>query len=166
MLEILSKIPVFVWPLFALLLVRGLRARKTGMVPVALILVIPSIFFTWALFSFKSSDPIFLRIFCLSVGSFIGYLHTQRLKLRFDIQKRRIEVPGSWMPLILSMAIFTTKFSIGMIGSLSSELNGSDLFLGLDLFATVISGVFVGRGVCCLVRYRMASSKGLMKSSQ
>jgi hypothetical protein len=161
MLQILSKIPVFVWPLFALLLVGGLRARKTGMMPLALLLAIPSVFFTWTLFSFfsKYADPIsiFLWIFCLSVGFFIGYLHMQKIKLRFDKQKRRVEMPGSWIPLILSMAIFSTKLSIGMIGSLVPELIGSHLLLGLDLFATVILGIFAGRGIGCLSRYRAAS---------
>ncbi len=164
MLQILSEIPIFVWPLFALLLVRGLRARKTDMVPLAVLLVLPAVFFTWSVFSFLSSDPtsIFLRIFCLSIGFFMGYLHMQKLKLRFDKQKRRIEVPGSWIPLILSMSIFTAKFAIGMIGALAPELNG--LLLGLDLFATIISGIFVGRGVVCFVRYQTASQDSLEKN--
>src|SRR5229473_1483871 len=130
MLQIISKIPVYVWPLFALLLMGGLRARKTGMVPLNLMLAIPSVFFTWSLFSFFSKyvDPIsiFLWIFCLAVGLFIGYSHIQKLKLQFDKQKKMVEIPGSWIPLILSMSIFTVKFSIGMLGSLFPELKGSN----------------------------------------
>jgi hypothetical protein len=63
---------------------------------------------------------------------------------------------GSWIPLMLSMSIFSSKFTIGMLGSLFPELQGSNLLLGLDLFATVILGIFAGRGVSCLLRYRAA----------
>ncbi len=162
MLQIITKIPVFIWPLFVMLLLGGLKARKTSMVPLFLLLLIPSIFFIWSFFSFfgkYGSDfvSIFLWILCLGIGLLIGFSYMQKLKLRFDKQKKRVEMPGSWLPLILSMLIFTSKFSIGIIGSISPHLSKSTLFLTLELFATIILGIFVGRGIGCLVRYRAAS---------
>src|ERR1700678_1013489 len=104
MLQIINKIPIFVWPLFILLLFGGLRARKTGMVPLALLLAIPSVFFTWSLFAFFSRYTdlvsICLWILCISLGFFVGFSHMQKLNLRFDKQKKRIEMPGSWIPLM------------------------------------------------------------------
>ncbi len=160
MLNIISKIPIFVGPLFVILLLGGLRARKTGMVPLALLLAIPSVFFTWSLFSFfgRYTDPlsILLWIVCLSLGFFLGFSHIHRMDLRFDKKKRKVEMPGSWIPLMLSMSIFTLKFSIGMLRTVAPHLNESILLLGLELLATVILGVFAGRGIGCLVRYRAA----------
>ncbi|MBA2369830.1 MAG: hypothetical protein H0V82_12560 [Candidatus Protochlamydia sp.] len=162
MLQIITKIPVFVWPLFAILLLSGLRARKTNEVPLAVLLLIPSIFFGWSLFSFfgkYATNPlaIFFWFLCLGVGFFIGFSHMQKLKLQFDKQKKKVEMPGSWIPLMLSMSIFTAKFAIGMMGSMLPHLNESFLFLGLELFSTIILGIFAGRGVNCLVRYRTSS---------
>lgn len=159
MLEIMDKIPVFVWPLFAILLLGGLKARKTSMVPLFVLLLIPSIFFGWSLFSFfgkYGADPlaIFLWLLCLGAGFFIGFSHTQRLNLRFEHKKKQVEMPGSWIPLMLSMSIFFSKFSLGMMRSMLPHLGDSFLFLGIELFSTIILGIFVGRGACCLARYR------------
>lgn len=137
----------------------GLRAKKTNAVPLAVLLLIPSIFFGWSLFSFfgkYATDPsaILFWLLCLGIGFFIGFSHMQRLKLQFDKQKKKVEMPGSWIPLMLSMSIFTSKFSIGMINSMMLHLNGSLLFLGLELFSTIILGIFAGRGVNCFIRYR------------
>lgn len=164
MLQIITKIPVFVWPLFAVLLMGGLKARKTSALPIVVLVLIPSIFFCWSLFSFFGkyvTNPlaILFWLLCLSVGFFIGFLHMQKLKLQFDRQKKKVEMPGSWIPLMLSMSIFTSKFSIGMMSSMIPHLNGSLLFLGLELFSTIILGVFAGRGVNCLIRYRAASAE-------
>lgn len=162
MLQIITKTPIFVWPLLAILLLGGLRARKTNVVPLAVFLVIPSIFFGFSLFSFfgkYATNPlaILFWVLCLGSGFFIGYRHMQSLKLRFDKKKRKVEMPGSRIPLLLSMSIFTSKFSIGMMSSMLPHLNGSILFPGLELFSTIILGIFVGRGINCLMRYRTSS---------
>ena len=162
MLQIITKIPIFVWPLFVVMLLGGLRARKKNIIPLLVVLLIPALFFIWSIFSFfgkYGSDPvsILLWVFCLGMGFLIGFSHMQKLQLRFDKQKRKVEMPGSWIPLMLSISIFTSKFSIGMMGSMLPHLNGSILFLGIELFATSILGVVAGRGIGCLFRYRAAS---------
>jgi hypothetical protein len=162
MLQIITKIPMFVWPLFVILLLGGLRARKNSAVPLAVLLLIPSIFLGWSLFSFfrkytADSVAILLWFLCLGMGFFIGFSHMQKLKLQFDTQKKKVEMPGSWVPLMLSMSIFTSKFSIGMMSSMMPHLNGSLLFLGLELFSIIILGIFAGRGINCLLRYRASS---------
>lgn len=164
MLQIITKIPTFVWPLFAVLLLGGLKARKASAVPIATLLLIPSIFLGWSLFSFfgkYGTNPlaILFWILCLGLGFLIGFLHLQRLNLQFDRHKKKVEMPGSWIPLILSMSIFTSKFSIGMMSSMMPHLNGSLLFLGLELFSTIILGIFAGRGINCLMRYRAAAAE-------
>lgn len=161
MLQILSKIPIFALPLLIILLLGGLRARKTNTMPLALLLLIPSIFFVWGLFTYFSKyghDPIsiFLWFLCLATGFLIGFTHMQKMQLRFDKKNRKVEMPGSWIPLMLSMSIFTSKLSIGMLGSLVPHFSAL-AFLGLELFATTILGIFAGRGIGCLFRYRATS---------
>jgi hypothetical protein len=162
MLEILAHVPLFVWPLFILLVIGGLRARKTNIMPVVILLVIPALFGAWSLFNFfgKYGHNVWVVcfwLFCLGVGFSAGFAHMQKMKLRFDKRKKMVELPGSWIPLMLSLSIFTSKFSINMIISISPHLSDSMLLLGLELFATIILGIFLGRGVGCLVRYRASS---------
>jgi hypothetical protein len=157
MLQIITDIPVFVWPLFAILLLGGLKARKTNTVPLASMLLIPCGFFIWSFFSFfekYTADPVAISLWigCLGAGFLIGFSHMQKLTLKFDREKKKIEMPGSWIPLILSMSIFSSKFSLGMMSAMLPHLNGSLLFLGLELFATIILGVFAGRGIGCFAK--------------
>lgn len=161
MLKILTNTPFFVWPLFAVLLIGGFKARKASTVSLNTLLLIPGFFFVWSFFSFfkkSSSDPltIFLWFFCLAIGIFIGFLQMKRLHLQFDVEKRNVEMPGSWIPLILSMLIFAAKFSLGMTRSMFPHLDGSMLFLGLELFSTLILGIFQGRVICCFYRYEVS----------
>lgn len=158
-MTIITKIPIFVWPLFIVLLIGGLRARKTNLVPLKVLLLIPAAFFGWSLFGFfrnYANDflAIFLWVLCLGTGGSLGFLHIQKLKLQFYKTKKMVEMPGSWIPLILSMSIFTSKFSVEMMRSILPNLEGSLLILGLELFSIFILGIFAGRGICCFLRYR------------
>lgn len=158
MLQIITKTPLFVWPLLAVLLLGGLKASKSSEVPIRMLLLIPSIFLGWSLFSFFGKYgtnllAILFWLLCFAMGFFIGFLHMQKLKLRFDRKKKEVEMPGSWIPLMLSMSIFISKFLIGMISSMIPYFNGLLLFLGLELFSTIILGIFAGRGINCLMRY-------------
>lgn len=162
MLQIITRIPLFVWPLFAILLISGLRARKTSSLSIAILLLIPSIFFACSLFSFfekyaTDSLAIFFWLISFVLGFSIGFFHMKRVRLRIDSQKKKVEIPGSWIPLILSMSIFISKFSIRMMSSMMPQLKGSLLLLGLELFATIILGIFAGRAINCLVRYRASA---------
>ena len=162
MIKIITNIPLFVWPLFIILLIIGLRARKTNLVPLAILLIIPSVLFVFSFnWFFKNYGhetwSILLWIIFLAIGFLIGLLHMQKLKLRFDKQKRKVEMQGSWIPLMLAISLFTFRFTIGIIGSLFPHLEGSAVSLSLELVATTVLGISSGRGVGCLVRYQSAS---------
>jgi hypothetical protein len=164
MLQIITNIPFFVWPLFAILLIGGLKLRKTSLVPLKVLILIPAAFFVGSLFSFFSryvSDPlaVVLWILCLGLGVFIGFSHMQRFKLRFDKQKKMVEMPGSWVPLALSMSAFFARISIGMMRAMLPHLESSVFILTLELFFSVILGSFVGRAVNCLLRCRSPASE-------
>jgi hypothetical protein len=159
MFKLLSSLPLFIWPLFVLLLMGGLKARKTGFVPLKMLLIIPAAFLTWSLISFFGKyggdlASAALWFLCLGCGFLIGFAHIRRIKPKVDREKQRLELPGSWIPLVLSMSIFFAKSSIGAIKATAPHLEGSILCLLLELFAAIILGVFAGRGIGCLARYR------------
>lgn len=171
MIKIINNIPLFVWPLFVMLLIGGIKASKTNQMPLKLLMLIPAVFLSLSLFSFfgrYASEPlaIVLWILCLGAGSFIGFSHIQRLELRFDKQKKMIELPGSWIPLLLSMSIFIAKFSVGMMRSLLPHLEGSILFLGFELFSGIILGIFAGRAVSCFLRYKSSDTEVIKHDTQ
>ena len=93
MLSIISNIPLLVWPLFVILLVGGLKARQTNVVPLVPLLLIPSLFFSWSIFSFFDNYAVDLLTMglwslCLGAGFLLGFAHIQRLNLQFDKKNR------------------------------------------------------------------------------
>lgn len=157
MLKIIANLPWYIGPLFLLLLVGGLRARKTSLVPLAVLLLIPAGFLCWSLYTFFSryaTDPLAVTVWvlCLASGFICGFLHTKRLDLQIDQKKKSLTMPGSFLPLILSMGIFSAKLSAGIMRHVSSEMGV--FVLALELFSAIILGIFIGRGICCLYRYR------------
>lgn len=91
MFDIIKEIPFYVGPLFILLLVGGVKARKTGRVPLITLFLVPSIFLSWFSYSFFGLYgfnllAMLLGCICLGVGGLVGFMHIQKLPLQFDRQ--------------------------------------------------------------------------------
>lgn len=157
MVKVLAHIPLYVWPLLTLLLASGLRALKKNTVPLAVLLVLPAGFLIWSLFTFfgrfgEHIPSVVLWVVCLISGISLGYLHVLNLHLEFIKERKMVVMPGSALPLALSLSIFSAKFSIGVVSGMFPHLSTSLLILGLELVAALILGVFAGRAMGCLKR--------------
>jgi hypothetical protein len=153
------------------MLMGGLKARRTHTVPLALPLAIPALFFIWSLTSFFSrfgteAKLIVLWVLFLTAGSLLGFRYIVRLPLQFADEKRMVTMPGSLLPLLLSLTIFTLKFSSGVIGGYFPHLNGSVAFLVMELIAATALGFFAGRGIGCLRRYYTLNDTDNKKSAE
>ena len=89
MIELITKTPVFVWPLLVFLLFMGIRARKLSTVPLKLFVIMPTIFCTWAIYAILmrygiNFVPLFLWTISMLIGVWIGYLIVSRFSMRFD----------------------------------------------------------------------------------
>ena len=59
----------------------------------------------------------------------------------YEAETRRFTVPGSWLPLVLFMAIFACKFAVGMASAMAPELLDS---LSAALMVSAVYGLFSG----------------------
>jgi hypothetical protein len=148
MLQILVNTPLYVWPLLALLIWGGVKAKKTHIVSWKALSIMPAIMLLWSIYSVATRyAPVFLSLwaFSLGIGIWLGILMTRKLALRFDRQKKTVEIPGNWTPLILSLSIFSLRYTLGVSYGLHPESQGSPLLLAVENCATVVSGVLLGR---------------------
>ena len=148
LLEILVHTPFYVWPLLALLVWGGVKSRKTHTVSWKAISVMPAVMFMWSFYTVATRyAPVFLFLwaFSLGVGIWLGILTTRKLALQFDRQKKTIEIPGNWTPLILSLSIFFLRYLLGAFYGLHPECQGNLFLMALENLATVISGILLGR---------------------
>lgn len=167
MMKIITQTPFYVWPLFAYLVFIGIKASKTNVVPFKVLFIMPVIFSIWSFYSILvryAVNPFTLLLWAVSIllGVLIGSLVTRRLSMKFDKTNMRVEMPGSWTPLVLSMSIFSTRYFLGITDALHPELAKNWALLLPELIATMISGVFAGRVVACLQKYKTSPHVNLV----
>lgn len=162
MIEIINNIPFYAWAFFLILLIGGLRARKPNSVHLGILFVIPAIFFFLTFYSCliqhgNNFVQLGLALLSLILGYLVGLSQIQKLNVKFN--KMTVEMPGSWMPLILSMSIFADKVLLGILTATQSDLINSSLVFSIELLGIFILGIFIGRGIGCLLRYRKTLNK-------
>jgi hypothetical protein len=147
MVEIIEKTPAYAWILLVYLLAFGIRARKPQVVPFTAILIMPIVFSIWSgysLFSRYGYQWITVTgfVFSLTMGSFVGSWMMRGFSLKFDKVKRLVQLPGSWLPLILSLSMFGLRYFLGVSYVLKFE---TPYLLIAEFGTNFISGCFLGR---------------------
>lgn len=153
--SILTHTPLFVWPLLALLIWGGIQSRKTHTVSWRALLFFPMIMLMWSIYDTVSRASV-LSV-CAWAGSqasgiWLGYLTVCRLPIGFVKERRALVIPGSYIPLILSLSIFALRYSLGVLGALVPDFAGSFSQLALENGASIVSGMFLGRLLCFKLR--------------
>jgi hypothetical protein len=147
-MEIIFHTPVYVWPLLALLLWGGLKARKTSLAPWKALLIMPAVMLLWSFYSIMthySHFSLYLWALSIAIGIWLGSLTVRRLSLKFDKQQNLIEIGGSWWPLILSIWIFSLRYFLGATYALHPELVQHTALLFTENIAALVSGMLAGR---------------------
>ena len=149
MSAILTETPVWVWPLFILLVVLGLRARHERMVPIALFYTLPLLGLS-ALnaVSGLSAGTAIWAVFAAAygVGAYGGYLVQRHWVLGRVGTKVRLS--GESLTLTMMMLVFGANFVGGFLEAVAPQIYAGPLFQGI--FATVVavsSGSFAGRAL-------------------
>lgn len=155
--QIISHTPIYVWALLAFLVYRGWLAskdRETSLLKVALI---PLVMLGLAVSGIRSSGPLGELVWAVWAagaalsGALIWNFSTR--EIRVDRAAGTISQRGSWMPLGLMLAIFTTKYSVAVLSAFHPELAHSLLFsTAITLLYGLFNGLFLGR----LARYAAA----------
>lgn len=159
MLKIITGTPFYVWPLLAYVIFIGIKARKKNVIPLKVLLIAPAIFSTWSFYSIitRYGANFFIlsvAIISMLIGTFGGCLVMRKTKMRFDKIKKHVELPGSWITLILLMSLFSIKYFLGVTSALVPELVGTWFLLIPEFGAIIIAGVLVGRVVGCWKKYK------------
>ena len=66
--------------------------------------------------------------------------------LRFDVQRQAFEIPGSWQPMALMMAIFFARYVVGVVLGMAPALTHDPATAAIvSSIYGALSGVFLGR---------------------
>lgn len=162
--QIIINTPFWVWGLLAALLVLGFsqtRHRTAGLTRITLLPLGLGAFSLYGTISAFGTSPGVLGSW-LATAILLVLLVTQvplPAGARYDSSTRQFQLPGSWIPMALIMAIFLTKYVVGVSLVMHPELKEHANFsLAAGTLYGVFSGIFAGRAIRLL---RLASRPAL-----
>lgn len=158
--DIIIHTPTWVWGIFLLLLWLGLSQSVDRTVSLRRVVALPiamtclSLHGTFS--AFHSVAWSWVLWFGAAIGA-IAWFASSDLPagVAFDPSRRMFHLPGSWQPLVLMMAIFLTRYVVGVTLALHPALTQDTA--AAAIIASVygaLSGVFIGRMVRMLVAAR------------
>lgn len=158
--QILSNTPVWVWGLLAALLALGFsqtRNRTAGIPRLVLMPLGLGGFSLWGTISAFGASATVLGSWLAATILLLLIVTQMRMPagVSYDRDARKFALPGSWVPMLLILGIFITKYAVGVSLSMQPDLKANGNFvLAIATIYGVFSGIFAGRTVRLL---RLAS---------
>ncbi|WP_147432173.1 DUF6622 family protein [Pararobbsia silviterrae] len=151
--SILVHTPHWVWGVFALLIVVGVKQTLPRRRSVRSAIALPLVLTALSLYGVASNfahEPLALVAWALGAGALLaGSLATGAWRgVRWSASGRCLVVPGSFIPLVLFIVIFIVKFGVGIVLATDPAMGGDAGFASVvGLIYGAFSGTFLGRGV-------------------
>ncbi len=150
-LEILRRTPVWVWIVLAALIAYGWYLGRPQRIARARVLVLPLVLTVIAVAGVvsvfgRAIGP--LLAFGVGFSSALGL--NQWLQLPGGVRREAdlYLIPGSWIPLLLMLGIFLTKFAVGVISNVRPDLLArSDFPAAAAAVYGLTSGLFAARAL-------------------
>jgi hypothetical protein len=149
--QILIHTPRWVWILLLALLWLGLRQAVTRSASLRRITIMPLAMTGLSLYSTVTAfggDSQLLLVWLSAVA--LMAIAVMQLPLpgacRYNPATRRFTLPGSWVPLLLILGLFLTKYVVGAITAMQPALAiDAGFSLGFSALYGAFSGVFLAR---------------------
>lgn len=160
LMQILVHTPLWVWGIFAVLLVLGYSRTKPSLVSKKRLAILPGLFIALSVFGIWSAfGANALGLAGWLAGVAVGLLVNRVLQLpkgvRYDAANKTFAVPGSFVPMVLMMAIFATKYIVAVTMAINHGAAESVLFItGVSMAYGFFSGSFLARSLRILATAR------------
>ncbi len=151
MSEIMTRTPVWVFGLLVVLIYFGVVQAKTRAVPKRRVAILPVVMIGLSLsgiFSAFGTNSIAIMtwlaalIFVLLVSTTIK----PNDHITFSTAAQKFNVPGSWIPMQLMLAIFITKYVVAVVLAYNSNLSHSVGFItSVSFIYGFLSSIFFAR---------------------
>lgn len=125
--EIVSHTPLWVFAIFAYMLMRTLRATKERTASIAGLLAIPVLFVLWGVSGLFTRHHVTVPIVAiwLALAAFgaalTGWIGRPTV-LEVDRDNGRLRLAGSWGPFFRVMFVFTAKYTLGVLMAIRPDI--------------------------------------------
>lgn len=150
---IFTHTPTWVWVLLIALIYLGLIQTKRRTVSLTRSAILPIAMIGLSIFGTVSVFGSTATILCAWLGAaalmFVILMRFTNLSaVQYDIEKRQFTLPGSWVPMILILGIFITKYIVGMMTGMNPAYAKNLHFaITISLLYGAFSGIFLARAV-------------------
>lgn len=151
--QILVNTPRWVWVLLLALLWLGLSQAVSRTASLRRITLLPLAMTGLSLYGTVTAfgaDPQVLLVWLCAASLIVTLVLRQTLPdaTRYDTATQRFTLPGSWVPLLLILGIFITKYVVGVATAMQPALaRDANFSLGFGALYGAFSGVFLARAV-------------------
>ncbi len=149
--QFIAHTPYWVWALLVALIWLGTSQISARRVSLRRITMLPAAMAAFSLYSTISAfgvGPQVLLVWLLACAVTTTLLLQRPMPhdAQYDHASQQFSLPGSWVPLLLMMALFATKYVVGATSAMQPALvQGSGFQLGFGALYGAFSGVFLAR---------------------
>ncbi|MCH1923691.1 hypothetical protein L9G74_10695 [Shewanella sp. C32] len=154
--NILTHTPTWVYLLFIGLCLLGWKQSRTRTVKQSMLLMLPLAMLLYSYFGVRSSfgqAPNVLLLWFVGVVlcTLIGLKLFPPVSAQYRAADNTFVVDGSWWPMLFILAIFLTRYAVGVIASINPTMFQNTLtVLVFAMLYGVLSGAFVVRAISVL----------------
>jgi hypothetical protein len=149
--HIIIRTPIWVWVLLVALLALGYSQTRNRCIGFQRAFIMPIVMVALALFSTVSAFGAARWVLglWLAVSALVAWAVLQRrvpVGTAYSSQHRQFTLPGSWLPMGIIVAIFLTKYAVGVTLAMQPAIATQTLFaVTIGALYGVFSGFFAGR---------------------
>ncbi len=161
--QILTHTPIWVYGLFIALIFFGLQQARSRSVNALLAYFLPFGMIALSLAGINSSfgfQPASLAMWVIGLLliTSIGLKYFRDDQVTFNRSSRSFFIPGSWVPFIVIIGIFLTKYVVGVMKALDAEILNTPAFVAaLSLTYGCFSGYFSSRALNLIIKAKASS---------
>lgn len=159
--EAIARTPIWVWPLFVVVLFLGARNLWTRERPLSQMFILPAMMLIVAVYNLTASSAdltLVIAAFVVSFGIGVGVGWNLVPKKVVALRDRgAVRIPGSVAPLLVVIALLMLRYGIGYTYGRWPAMR-ADPALALEFSATgaLLAGILWGRILCLAQIYRRA----------
>jgi hypothetical protein len=160
---IIAHTPIWVWPLYVLLLFLGLQRARDSNVALFRVLILPVIVTLLAILNFVAAGPSALPSMCLGfiIGSASGWLLEPESATR-RLPDGKVWLRGEWWTFTLIVFVLIFRYATNIVPFLDPVLNTNPTWHFSTLFiSAALSALFLGRTAKRLLVYFQARQESL-----
>jgi hypothetical protein len=151
--QIIRNTPVWVWALLAALVALGYSQTRSRTVALRRVVILPVAMIFLSLYGTVSAfgpSPVVLGAWlaaCAALATVV-VLRPAPFGTAYDSVRRHYAMPGSWLPMLVIVGIFCTKYAVGVTLAMQPAMAHNPAFATLlGMLYGLFSGFFAGRAL-------------------